>query len=448
MGRIKSKISKYNQRLIWIKHAAKQGGVSLLKARGEMRAVRDEYGISYEKFAKSGLILCRDEEERQKAIDDILRSQNVYLRRTMGATGWDEAKAKAEMDRVRKKFGISYFDYQFNQLYSMSDEEIAQWKSERKAKREAIVQYAMEESGWSRSRVLSHMSHCSADYSILQSSYKGNRCWELTDEQLGKMANDGDSAALSARYNGNTKMLVDKGLFDECYSEFTCRKHWTNNEGASYDSFLEFVEGTKALFYKPLNLSCGIGAGSVDTPADEKGKKDLYEWFMENDPLVVEEKIEQHHDMSAMYSESVNTVRITNLQTEDGVCHHILSFVRFGTAPGVDNFKNGGIAAAVDIESGEVITDAKDNEGRVYKTHPVTGKQIKGFRIPMWKEALELVDNALAKYPEINYVGWDVAIREDRPVIVEGNSKAQSSTYQTLFDARTEGKKYTYEQFL
>jgi glutathione synthase/RimK-type ligase-like ATP-grasp enzyme len=37
------------------------------------------------------------------------------------------------------------------------------------------------------------------------------------------------------------------------------------------------------------------------------------------------------------------------------------------------------------------------------------------------EEVYELVKEAAARCPETPYVGWDVAIREDGPVLIEGN---------------------------
>ena len=39
----------------------------------------------------------------------------------------------------------------------------------------------------------------------------------------------------------------------------------------------------------------------------------------------------------------------------------------------------------------------------------------------MFNEAVELVKKAAKVVPEIGYIGWDVAISENGPIIIEGN---------------------------
>ena len=60
--------------------------------------------------------------------------------------------------------------------------------------------------------------------------------------------------------------------------------------------------------------------------------------------------------------------------------------------------------------------------GDVFHKHPTTKEKIVGFKVPMFKEAIELVKEAAMIIPEIGYVGWDIAISTNGPVIVEGNS--------------------------
>ena len=55
------------------------------------------------------------------------------------------------------------------------------------------------------------------------------------------------------------------------------------------------------------------------------------------------------------------------------------------------------------------------------KIADIPNEKIVGFKVPMFKEAVDLVKEAAKVVPEIGYVGWDVAISEKGPVLVEGN---------------------------
>ena len=59
---------------------------------------------------------------------------------------------------------------------------------------------------------------------------------------------------------------------------------------------------------------------------------------------------------------------------------------------------------------------------RYFDTHPITGVRFEGFEIPFFNEAVDLCKRAAMVVPQVQYVGWDVAITPSGPVIIEGNS--------------------------
>jgi len=59
--------------------------------------------------------------------------------------------------------------------------------------------------------------------------------------------------------------------------------------------------------------------------------------------------------------------------------------------------------------------------GNDYPVHPITGSTIVGFQVPFFKEAVKMVKEASTVVSEVAYVGWDVAVSPDGPVIIEGN---------------------------
>ena len=44
-----------------------------------------------------------------------------------------------------------------------------------------------------------------------------------------------------------------------------------------------------------------------------------------------------------------------------------------------------------------------------------------GFRIPNWDIVMRQAVKAAELVPEMNIIGWDIAITKDGPVIIEGN---------------------------
>ena len=83
----------------------------------------------------------------------------------------------------------------------------------------------------------------------------------------------------------------------------------------------------------------------------------------------------------------------------------------------------GWIALLIYAQTGRVVGNALNGENQEFECHPVTGVRFDGFQIPCFEEAKELVLKASLESDKILVVGWDVAISEDGPVVIEGNRR-------------------------
>ena len=111
----------------------------------------------------------------------------------------------------------------------------------------------------------------------------------------------------------------------------------------------------------------------------------------------------------------------------------------------VDNFHSGGIVAGINLETGKVVTDGIDLSCNIYKTTS-TGVAVKGFMIPYFSEALDMVRDA-GKDLE-GYLGWDIAISEDGPVLIEANTMPGAVILQMPYIPEKRGMKYVMEKYL
>jgi hypothetical protein len=71
---------------------------------------------------------------------------------------------------------------------------------------------------------------------------------------------------------------------------------------------------------------------------------------------------------------------------------------------------------------------AFDAAGGAFAVHPLSGTPIVGFRVPLYAEVRALLERVAPVVPEMPYIGWDVAIGPDRPMLIEGNPN--SGVYQ------------------
>ena len=135
---------------------------------------------------------------------------------------------------------------------------------------------------------------------------------------------------------------------------------------------------------------------------------------------LLEDYIVQHHTMSVLHPGSVNGVRVVTLLKNEEVSI-VFTCVKIGNGGVVDNLAGGGVTAPVDSETGVVKSAACDKNYNKFDYHPSTNEKITGLQIPHWDKVIEMCKKAALVTPEIRYSGWDVAIREDGPVIIEGN---------------------------
>jgi hypothetical protein len=101
----------------------------------------------------------------------------------------------------------------------------------------------------------------------------------------------------------------------------------------------------------------------------------------------------------------------------------------------VDNFHAGGIAAAIDIDSG--VLGSASNLGMDahlgwLDQHPDTNAPIRGRLVPQWAEACDLARRAHRAFDDRVVIGWDIGLTADGPVVVEGNSRPDVDILQRM----------------
>lgn len=145
-------------------------------------------------------------------------------------------------------------------------------------------------------------------------------------------------------------------------------------------------------------------------------------------PFVIERGLEQHSVISGLYPGSVNTVRaLTMLDvTNNNEPFIALAVQRIGCrrSEPSDNWSRGGLSARIDLDTGELTAATRLPDSNVkewFDVHPDTGDQISGVQLPYWAETRELVLHAANVLSFMEYVGWDIVIGPDGPLVLEAN---------------------------
>ena len=143
-------------------------------------------------------------------------------------------------------------------------------------------------------------------------------------------------------------------------------------------------------------------------------------------PFFIQRAVRNHHDLLDLGAGALSTVRLLSCRNERGDFEVTNASFRMSVDPAapVDNFHAGGIAAAVDLETGRLgaATDlGMGPEFHWYDRHPFTGAEVAGRRLPMWPEAVALAVRAHRVFHDHVLVGWDIAILDEGPCVIEGN---------------------------
>lgn len=209
-------------------------------------------------------------------------------------------------------------------------------------------------------------------------------------------------------------LLDDKILFNERFNEYIKRDYLKVD---NVDDFLEFTKKHKEFIAKPINGEGGKGIMKYEV---NDNALSLFNVMKSLHQELIEEVIVQHDEINKLYAGAVNTLRLFTFN--DGEDVYVLNSVfKIGNGGCTDNFSSGSMYTFVN-DRGIVIAPAIDQEDNIYEEHPITLKKIIGFKVPFYKEACEMVKEASELIPTIKYVGWDVAITPEGPVIIEGNS--------------------------
>lgn len=213
----------------------------------------------------------------------------------------------------------------------------------------------------------------------------------------------------------------DKIEFDRAFSEFL-RREWMVVEEDNADAVREFAQRHGTIVTKEPTGVAGLGVHRYHA-SDIEDWAAFHRGLLERKELLIEQLIVQHPDLAAVCPGTVNTTRVTAFF--DGEQTHILAIAqKFGRGAVSDQMSFGGFYTMLDPDTGRSRGAGYDSHEHVHQRHPDTGFPIADFQLPMLDEVKAFVDRVARVVPQVQYVGWDIVVSPDGPVLVEGNWNA------------------------
>lgn len=273
-------------------------------------------------------------------------------------------------------------------------------------------------------RIIGDVLFCSLRYNISFLDYFSLRFFELDYLSRRKFMGSGAMYEFHLKMNPrkHRQVLENKIMFLKKFNDLAGRS-WTTidiirEDSPTLESFLKNPTGKIVLKNAMGQAGKEVQVCSVNDfnaasliKTMEKGRFNLLETY-----------VVQHDRLMNLSPSGLNTVRLMTQYYDNNV--FILSArLRIIVNSATDNMAAGNIAAHVNMQTGKVAAPAVylDISKESVTKHPVTNVEIVGFEIPFWNECIELVKKAACRIPENRSIGWDVAITNNGPILIEGN---------------------------
>ncbi len=407
------------------------------------------------------------ENRHEKLSKQVLERREHYIASVMENTGWDRETTIEKIEAARERIGCNYYFYSRFQYYKMSEEEQARdyaMRQNRAEKRRARKEQRKEEviaeieakTHWDQAYIRARLEETMKRTRCTVDEYLEFRFWELNDSLIDSFFLMCHTDVIRGKYNVDVdlkRLIIDKKASNKYFAKYIDRK-WLFNKDVSFEQFNETFKGCSKIFYKPVNRSGGHGAMAFEI--NNENMKNVYDEIMSMPEGVVEEFVVQHPVLSSLSPNVLNTMRFATIYSDKPLDEEGNRFVipyamlKMGGVTGnVDNLKAGGVGAAIDLDTGKLCTDAVDINLNVYPCHPVTGKKIKGTQIPYFEEAKAMLRRITEENNMLGYLGWDIAITEKGPMLIEVNDRPSSILLELpYYGTARRGNKKIMEKYM
>jgi len=190
------------------------------------------------------------------------------------------------------------------------------------------------------------------------------------------------------------------------------------------DLFVKCVSGYSGSFCWVLEYASESDGWRHDAQCICRGELfDYLDHLTGGKAYILQPRLRNMAELVPIVGTTLSTVRALTARGRDGRPLLLRASLRMALKSHVvDNFSQGGIAAAVDVEDGTIGKCFLQYPSRHVSVHPLTGEPVAGRRLPRWEQARELVIKAHSAADGFNFLGWDIAFTDTGVLLVECNS--------------------------
>lgn len=294
-------------------------------------------------------------------------------------------------------------------------------------------------------------------YGCTMEEYRIYKLWENRNRSDLFFLIDNVEFVKSVNDQSYIPILRDKRILLKRMKKDFLYRDFIDIENETCDNFTLFVKKNPKFVVKPVNEAGGRGIEIYDSLIENLNLEELYTKLKNEKRVLVEEYIQQHEEINKIYPSVLNSIRIHTIRVQN-ISEIILPVsIRFGsnTYSKISKAKtdfDGGITVEINLETGKLYKTGYHIEAEktyLLEEHPDTKVIFENYTIPFMKELKMLVLKASKLVPELNFIGWDIAITPKGPIIIEGNgAPASYFPVQFLYYLRTgKGVKDIYNYY-
>lgn len=383
--------------------------------------------------------------ERKNCIDVIMENRQCSVEEAESLLSDAEKRLKISPQAYRRYLFFNIPVAEQRERYQEIKDQLSERSHSQIDDYDSYLEKIIEATGWTNSEALKRVRQAKVNSGASWKDFYAFKFWELDDEQQKEFFTTEVSKLVTRKYDDlhTRDIFVNKEVFLKKYKEYLGR-NWVISNKVSEQEFTEAFKDINKVLYKPSNN--GNSGSGIEVFDLTEGCNDAYKRISHLPRGIVEGYLVQNEEMNKLYPYAVNTVRVASI-CHNGNVEIPYAILRLGANKScVDNFTTGGMVADVDLETGRVRTDAVNVHGKRFALHPDTQVAIKGFEIPYFKEGLEIVRRA--GHDVNGYIGWDVAICENGPVLIEGNIDPGNRLVQMPYVPEKKGMAYVMRKFL
>lgn len=264
--------------------------------------------------------------------------------------------------------------------------------------------------------ILLDIIYCGLKYQAGYVDYNLFEMYNMNKYERSTVITRGINNEIIKKYNDPEYMKIfnDKIKFNKKFDKYL-KRDWLELTGQNLKEFKKFCEKHQQFIAKPTKESCGKGVEIIDVK--NQNIEELYNSLLNGSQILIEEIAQQCKKINDLHPSSINTIRVVTLK---GMV--VTALLRIGNNNNhVDNFNHEGLCVPIDIEDGIIKYKAIDKKGNLYEKHPITNKDIIGFKIPKWQEVKKICEQASLEIPQVGYIGWDVCVTPNDVCFIEAN---------------------------